>query len=195
MVMTCPVCRRREAAAKGEFRIPSRRQGTPNLTEATTRLRAEVLRAQGRNGQLQLTGQVLRIRRSGVVSFLSHGLKGDKEIRIDRISSVQFRSAGPIVNGYIQIGFAGGLEAKGGVFEAARDENTVMFTEDQEPEFRAIKRAIERRLAETSAASTPAPSPQKRDGLDDLERLAALRDRGILTEEEFQAKKRQILGL
>jgi hypothetical protein len=31
--------------------------------------------------------------------------------------------------------------------------------------------------------------------LDDLERLAELRDQGILTDEEFQQKKRQILGL
>lgn len=32
-------------------------------------------------------------------------------------------------------------------------------------------------------------------GLDELERLAELRDQGILSEEEFTAKKRQILGL
>jgi hypothetical protein len=29
----------------------------------------------------------------------------------------------------------------------------------------------------------------------ELEKLAGLRDKGILTEEEFQAKKKQILGL
>jgi len=29
----------------------------------------------------------------------------------------------------------------------------------------------------------------------DLEKLASLRDRGIITEEDFQAKKKQILGL
>ena len=33
------------------------------------------------------------------------------------------------------------------------------------------------------------------DYLDELERLAYLRDQGILTEEEFEAKKKQILGL
>jgi hypothetical protein len=38
---------------------------------------------------------------------------------------------------------------------------------------------------------TAAPS----SGLDDLERLAELRDKGIITEEEFVTKKRQILGL
>ncbi len=42
--------------------------------------------------------------------------------------------------------------------------------------------------------STAAAAP-KGDYLDDLERLAKLRDQGVLTEEEFAAKKREILGL
>ena len=33
------------------------------------------------------------------------------------------------------------------------------------------------------------------DYLDELERLADLRDRGIITQEEFDAKKKQILGM
>ena len=31
--------------------------------------------------------------------------------------------------------------------------------------------------------------------LDELERLAALRDQGVITDEEFEAKKKQLLGL
>jgi len=40
----------------------------------------------------------------------------------------------------------------------------------------------------------PAAAPQA-SYLDELERLAGLRDQGILTDEEFQAKKKQLLGL
>lgn len=43
--------------------------------------------------------------------------------------------------------------------------------------------------------NAPAPSSGGSNSLDDLEKLAELRKKGILTEEEFQAKKRQILGL
>jgi hypothetical protein len=32
-------------------------------------------------------------------------------------------------------------------------------------------------------------------GIDDLEKLANLRDKGIITPDEFEAKKKQILGL
>jgi hypothetical protein len=39
-----------------------------------------------------------------------------------------------------------------------------------------------------------APAP-KEDMISQLERLGALRDQGVLTEEEFQAQKTKILGL
>lgn len=45
---------------------------------------------------------------------------------------------------------------------------------------------------------TPAHTAQSQtqpDYITQLERLADLRDKGIVTEEEFQAKKRQLLGL
>jgi hypothetical protein len=41
-------------------------------------------------------------------------------------------------------------------------------------------------------AAPPEPEPSY---LDELERLAGLRDSGIITEEEFEAKKKQLLGL
>jgi len=43
-----------------------------------------------------------------------------------------------------------------------------------------------------TAAATTAAAPSY---LDELERLAALRDQGAITEEEFAAKKGQLLGL
>jgi hypothetical protein len=52
--------------------------------------------------------------------------------------------------------------------------------------------------------ATPAPQPAapaqaatapEESYLDELERLADLRDRGIITSEDFEAKKKQLLGL
>ncbi len=40
-----------------------------------------------------------------------------------------------------------------------------------------------------------APEPAESSDIDQLKRFAALRDQGIITEEEFAAKKAQILGL
>ena len=46
--------------------------------------------------------------------------------------------------------------------------------------------------AAPSSASAAAPEPEY---MAELERLAQLRDQGIVSEEEFQAKKKQLLGL
>jgi hypothetical protein len=45
------------------------------------------------------------------------------------------------------------------------------------------------------AAEEPAAAPAQDPKLDELERLAALRDQGVITDEEFEAKKKQLLGL
>ena len=47
--------------------------------------------------------------------------------------------------------------------------------------------------AETAAPTAPAASEPEYVG--ELERLAQLRDQGILSDEEFKAKKKQILGI
>jgi hypothetical protein len=45
---------------------------------------------------------------------------------------------------------------------------------------------------EAPAAAQPT---SKESYLDELERLADLRDRGIISEDDFEAKKQQLLGL
>ena len=46
--------------------------------------------------------------------------------------------------------------------------------------------------AEAAPAAPAAPEPEY---VGELERLAQLRDQGILSDEEFEAKKKQILGI
>ena len=46
--------------------------------------------------------------------------------------------------------------------------------------------------SQTATGSAAGPEPSY---LDELERLAALRDQGVISDDEFEAKKRQLLGL
>jgi hypothetical protein len=147
------------------------------------------MEAQGHNGQLELTDSVLRIKRKGVLAFMTQGLKGDKEILISQISSIQFKKANVFTNGYMQVAFVGGQEAKGGLFQGTQDENTVMFRASQQAAFEALRDELQRRIA--AAASGPTHS----SSLDELGKLASLRDKGIVSEDEFQKKKKQLLGL
>ena len=49
--------------------------------------------------------------------------------------------------------------------------------------------------AQMQAAPAPAPAGGQADYMAELEKLAQLKTQGIITEEEFQAKKKQLLGL
>jgi hypothetical protein len=49
--------------------------------------------------------------------------------------------------------------------------------------------------APAPAAGASAAAPEEPGYMAELERLAKLRDQGIVSEEEFEAKKKQILGI
>ena len=146
------------------------------------------LSAKGLNGQIELYSNKVRILRKGVLSFMTQGLKGNKDIMISTISSIQLKNAG-LTNGYIQFAFMGGKEAKGGLFQGTQDENTVMFSKKQQPLFEQIKETVESRIGAANNSASPSSDA------DELLKLAELRDKGILTENEFQKKKEQILGI
>jgi hypothetical protein len=46
-----------------------------------------------------------------------------------------------------------------------------------------------------TAPPPPPPGPEAPSYVQELEQLADLRDRGLITDEDFEAKKKQILGL
>lgn len=48
---------------------------------------------------------------------------------------------------------------------------------------------------EQPAATAPAAATAEPEYVGELERLAQLREKGILSDEEFEAKKKQILGI
>lgn len=70
--------------------------------------------------------------------------------------------------------------------QGAMDELGIQSMEMDEEDYAALG-------AEPGAA--PAESSAETSYLEELEKLAALRDQGIITDEEFQAKKGQLLGL
>jgi hypothetical protein len=64
---------------------------------------------------------------------------------------------------------------------------------------RRTSRRTSRRMAasqpEPQAAPPPAAAPAPQDDMAQIQRLATMKDQGLLTEEEFEAKKKQILGI
>jgi hypothetical protein len=68
---------------------------------------------------------------------------------------------------------------------------------------RRTSRRTSRRMADAQTsqqaapppAAGPAPAPAPQDDMAQIQQLATMKDQGLLTEEEFQAKKKQILGI
>src|SRR3989338_2390188 len=146
----------------------------------------------GYNGTLILTDTGVLIKRGAKGFFLGGGmLRGDKTIPYSSIVAVQLKKAG-MTAGYIQLTLKGGSEAKSGLFQSATDENSINFHSafggNNNELFNEAKTLIEEKINAVN-------SPAKNSGLDDLEKLAALKEKGIISEEEFQAKKKQLLGL
>ncbi len=154
-----------------------------------------LLEAKGRNGQLQLLPTKVRIIRKGAWALALQGVQGDKEIYLDQISSIQFKKAGLSV-GYLRFVFLGGQETKTGIRNTMKDENTVAFVQKHEAEFEAIKQAIEEKMheARTSRMQQPLQQAAPADIPAQIQKLAELKNQGILTEQEFQQKKEDLLA-
>ncbi|MFA7309057.1 MAG: SHOCT domain-containing protein [Patescibacteria group bacterium] len=142
----------------------------------------------GYNGTLILTNTGIIIKR-GTKGFLLGGfqMRGDKTIPYSSIVAVQFKKAG-LSAGYIQFTLKGGSEAKGGLLQSTRDENSINFHSNRNKEFIEAKELIEQRIGSEGSSARPSE-------LDELTKLATLKDKGIINQKEFDAKKKQLLGL
>jgi len=155
-----------------------------------------LMRVEGVNANLLLLEDRVRIQRREEKTFLNQGFRSEREILLSQIVSVGFRKATTLGNGFIQFVLSGGREAVDP--DVARDENTILFRSARQAEFERIKAAIEMRKSAARAVLPqyqPQPQPRAPSYIEELEQLASLRDKGVITEDEFAAKKRQILGI
>ncbi len=148
----------------------------------------------GVNGQCYVYENRVVIERKGVLGFLTQGLAGSKTIPINSIESVQYKEGNSAVNGFIQFGVRGGLEGRKGVFRATHDENTVMFSAANNHVGRLVKDYIEARILNRDASGGTTVINQL-SGADELKKYKELLDTGVINQEEFDAKKKQILGI
>jgi hypothetical protein len=160
----------------------------------------------GYNGTMILTDDCVVIER-GAKGYLFGGgyLRGDKSIPYSSIVAVQLKKARSTA-GYIQLTLKGGSESKRGLMQSVSDENSINFYHRKNREFLEAKTLIEQRIRGHSelqhgltndyAAKQPSvPScAQQTTYIEELEKLASLRDKGIISEADFEAKKNELLG-
>lgn len=149
-----------------------------------------IMELQGVNGQIELYQDKVIIKRKGAISKLSQGFfKGDKTIYLTQISSIQVKPGSMITNGYIQFSLSGGNESTKGIMNATKDENTVMFSRKDNELVNKMKAEIEQLKNRAQSPGTIQPS-----AADEIRKYKQLFDDGIISEEEFNAKKKELLG-
>lgn len=133
------------------------------------------------------------ISHSGVLNLFAMGIKGDKTVYYSDLTAVQFKKA-KWAAGHIQFSLLGGRESIGGVLAAAGDENTISFNSAENDIAERIVAYIQEKIKETRQIKTT-NQPVASSAADEVMKLKNLLDMGIITQDEFDAKKKEILGL
>lgn len=143
-----------------------------------------VMFVEGASGHVILFNNKIRILREDIslVQKLNHLTAGEKEIPLDSITSIQFREPGAATKGYIQFGQKGYDESDDGLFDAADDENSVMFTQDQTEDFRELRSKIEELKNESVEKDTKSMD-------DAMQTLRQKYAEGDISEEEYEKRK------
>jgi hypothetical protein len=143
---------------------------------------------------LSVAGDSVQIEKKGILTGARH-----KTLAIRNITSVEVKKPGAF-SGFIQFSIAGGkardssFTFTGGAFDAAGDENSVMFTGQENYDVAlSIKAYIESWPAQPSGESHK--NERASTVADEIRSLKALLDDGLLTPDEFNAKKKQLLGI
>ena len=159
----------------------------------------------GRNGIVKVEKGIVSISREGIMGFLASETlnTGEKRILIKNILSVELgKNPSEMLASlsYIKFVTAGDDEVrhsytKSGLFETKagqlfNDPNTIQISNNEQYEIALRIRDYIENYQANQGTSTQALS-----GADEILKYKKLLDDGILTQEEFDAKKKQLLGL
>ena len=126
------------------------------------------------------------------MSLLTQNIfNGDKEFYYSNLTSVQFKQASKWINGYIQFEYPGSHSA-GNDFNSENSFAFQLAKLDNEKAVEAVD-FIKSKIRESknptqTVVSTPSAAV-------DLKKFMLLLDAGIITQNEFDAKKKELLGL
>jgi hypothetical protein len=157
-----------------------------------------VIEFKGHTGTVRFDGRMITILRTGMLARASVG-KGEKQIPLSQIAAVQFKPAGPLVNGFIQFTVGGGNERRSRfgsqTTDAARDENSVVFRYSQRDDFLALRDAVQAAMTAIQQGAPEAPAAAPNGGIpEQIQQLSELHAAGVLTDQEFSAKKADLLS-
>ena len=119
------------------------------------------------------------------------GNTGGKRINIADITSIQFKEPSGITVGFIQFSYPGSIDRKDGVTGAVNDENSIVVDNNNLTKAKEVVLYLEERRSNLRKISQAQPI----SSADEIAKFKKLLDDGVISQNEFDAKKKQLLGL
>lgn len=147
----------------------------------------------GSNQILTIYDDAVSLKPKGTIGFLTKGISGERFIYFKELSSIQFKNSNAMLSGYIEFYFAGHNVQKqgGGLFAGTTNENRFYFYHKQLENMLKVKKHIEEQMSKKD-------TPQTQNNIssaDEILKYKKLMEDGVITREEFEVKKNQLLGL
>ena len=140
---------------------------------------------------IEVSHEAISVTSSGALNLMNKGNVGTKTYPMKKITGVQYKEP-KFTAGYFSILMSGTKDSMGGVFGAVKDENSILFTQKESNLILELKEFIEYKINHTNDSTSATATVSVAD---EIMKFKQLLDSGVITEEEFEAKKTQLLGL
>ncbi|MDD4688644.1 MAG: SHOCT domain-containing protein [Eubacteriales bacterium] len=165
----------------------------------------ELMSLKATNGILNVFEDRVEISRKTGFGVLSQGIKGDRILFYKDLSSVEFKKPSVLANGYIKFIVTGTSDTNASVnllgmttTNSLKDPNTLIlraFNKQTPAESEKAYNIILKKVKEAKANSGNTVIQPVMSNADELSKYKNLLDQGVITQEEFDAKKKQLLAL
>ena len=152
------------------------------------------------NGILTVYEDKVVISRKTLGGFITQNIKGDKTFFYSDLSSVEYRKPSILANGYIKFITAGTKETKQNIgilgntkMNALSDENTLIlraFNKEIPNKSEEIYNYIMKKISECKNNNVNIINTSNAD---EILKFKKLLDEGIISQEEFERKKQELL--
>lgn len=142
------------------------------------------MKFEGWRGSIEIVGSTIVITKKPA--------KEGRTIPLSQIVATKIEKPGLTSNGFLFVETVGSTSTSKirSKWDYATDQNAVFFTRSQYEEAKIFKTALDHKLQDIAVQDNKPSS-----NLSDLKELKELLDIGAITQEEFDIKKSQILGL
>lgn len=158
-----------------------------------------VMQVKGNNGRLLIFEDYVFFERKSFLGSMEslfsankNNNVGEKKVEMSKIQGVEWGMASIWKNGYISLSVIGESKNMNGLFGAGKHPTSIVFFPVSNMDAERCVNYLNRRIRETKSYNVG--SQKQLSAADEIRKYKALLDDGIITEEEFELKKKQLLG-